>query len=598
MEPLREPTGDAAPRAGSRWSRIPAPLARAAAAVIVVAAIALLRGTYLANDDDLLVEFFRDNAAAPFVAPALSQVMGAAYAAAPAVPWFGLWLYAVHALALAVFAGALLEMPSGAPRSLRRAIGIGAGLLLAGVAALALRVTYGSAGIAACCAGLVALCTEIARADRGRTGHALWAGLALAAGVATRLEAAEAAVAATAPLLATTGWDLIRARRIARPRVLAAFLGPAILVVALGPVMPQRGDPVAQRYLEFNHARHVLHFQGAYVDLDRRAPDVLAAAGWTSDRYWRFTNRFYFHDDWYTPERLRRLHDTGGVPRPVLTALPTRLREAQGAAGYGAALLGAMALAAIALAGLGRITRAAAAVSVLHLAWLLAVALALERWMHFPDRIAVPMAVGAACAALIAARRGVVVPRWEAAVPWRRAVPALALAAAVLLTVLAGKRAEDFRTVRTDLPACAALEERIAARKPALVVSYLEPSCGLDPLRARPRSYPSVTLTWPIFSPPFYRGLARLGITDARALVPALVSHADAYVLLRRRYVDSVTRGFSSPEASVALTELDASGPGAMDLVLARVVRSGSNAPPAAPETQGAHGDPERAAGS
>ena len=578
----REPLGSAAPGSGSRRGRVPGVAAAMVAAVIVVALIALLRGTYLANDDDILVEFFRDNAAAPFVAPALSQVMGAAYAAAPSVPWFGLWLYAVHALALGVSASALLELPFEAPRALRRAIWIGALPVLAGVAALALRVTYGSAGITACCAGLVALCAELTRADRGRTGRALWAGLALAAGLATRLEALAGAGAAVAPLVAAAGWDMLRSRRFA-VRTLAAFLSPAVLVLAIGAAMTQRDDAVSRRYLEFNEARHVLHFQGAYVDLDRRAPGVLAAAGWTADQYWRFTNRFYFTDDWFTPERLRRLHDTGGAPWPVVTALPRHLRDAQDAAGHGAALVAAMAVAAIALAALGLIRRSAAAVSALHLAWLLAVAVALQRWMHFPDRIAVAMSVGAACAALVAARRGVVGPAWAAAIPWRRPGPALGLAAAAVLTILAGKRVEALRTVRTDLPACAALEDRIAARKPALVVSYLEPSCHGAPLRAQPRAYPSVTLTWPIFSRPFYRGLARLGVTDPRDLVAALASHPDAYVLVRRRYLDSVIRGFSTPGSGVALTELDASGPGNLDLVLARVVRPGPRAASATP---------------
>jgi hypothetical protein len=95
-----------------------------------------------------------------------------------------------------------------------------------------------------------------------------------------------------------------------------------------------------------------------------------------------------------------------------------------------------------------------------------------------------------------------------------------------------------------------------------------------------------VTLTWPIFSPPFYRGLARLGITDARALVPALAARPDAYVLVRRRYLASVVRGFSAGGAggtAIALTELDTTGPGALDLVLAHVVRSGATPAPAAP---------------
>jgi len=566
----REPRDGGAPGAGTRrsWPRVP--IAIAGAAVIVIAMIALLRGAYLANDDDLLVEFFRDNAAAPFIAPVLSQAMGAAYAAVPSVPWFGVWLYAVHALALSVFAGALLAWPSDAPPALRRAIWIAAVPLLAGVAALALRVTYGSAGITACCAGLIAVSTEVTRTDRGRTSRALWAGLAFAAGLATRLEAVAAAGVATAPLLVVVGWQVLRSRQLPL-RVVTAFLGPAVLVMALGPVMSQRHDATSQRYMAFNEARHALHFQAAYVDLDRRAPEVLEAAQWNADHYWRFTNRFYFTDDWYTPERLHRLHDTGGAPKPVLPRLPTHVRDAQDAASFGAAVLAAIALAAIAVAALGLIQRGAAAIAVIHVVWLLAVAIGLQRWMHFPDRIAVAMSVGAACAALIAARRGVVGPAWAAAIPWRRPGPAAALATALVLVLLAAKRVEDFRSVRTELPSCTELEDRIAARKPALVVSYLEPSCQLAPLRAQPRPYPSVTLTWPIFSRPFYRGLARLGITDARELVPALVAHPDAFVLLRRRYLDSVTRGFSTAVSRVELTEVDATGPGATDLVLARV---------------------------
>ncbi|HET7503407.1 MAG TPA: hypothetical protein VFK02_20440 [Kofleriaceae bacterium] len=581
MEPAREPSGRAAPTGSARW---PMP-ALGIAAVALVALIALLRGTYLAADDDILIAFFRDDAAAPFVAPVLSQAMGAAYAGAPSVPWFGLWLYVDHALALAVFAGVLLELPLDAPRALRRAGALGAAVLLAGVAALALRVTYASAGITACCAGLVALCAEWTRADRGRPARALWAGAALAAGVATRFEALAGAGAAIAPLVAAAGWDLLRARRLPRPGAIAAGLGPALIVVALGPAMPQRADPAAQRYLELNHARHVLHFQGAYVDLDRRAPEVLAAAGWTTDRFWQFTNRFYFTDDWFTLDRLRRLHDTGGVPQPVFTTLPSRVRDAERAAGYGGALLAAVAAAVLALAMLGRIARDAAALAALHLVWLLAVALALQRWMHFPDRIAVPMAVGAACAAIAAARRGLVASAWQPPAAWRLGWPALALGAAVALILVAARRVEDFRTVRTDLPDCGALEARIAARRPTLVVSYLEPSCARDPLTAAPRPYPSVTLTWPIFSPPFYRGLARLGVTDARKLVPALATHPDAYVLLRRRYLASVTRGLSTPAAGVALTEIDTTGPGAMDLVLAHVALT-PGAAPAGPDAR------------
>jgi hypothetical protein len=194
--------------------------------------------------------------------------------------------------------------------------------------------------------------------------------------------------------------------------------------------------------------------------------------------------------------------------------------------------------------------------------------------MHFPDRIAVPMAIGAASAALIAARDGADPAAWTAALPWRRPLPALALAAALLFALLALPRTAAFYTVHTGLPPCAALESRIAARAPQLVVSYLEPTCDLSPLRAAPRDYPSITLTWPIFSPPFYRGLARLGVHDARDLVPALIAHPDGYLLVRRHRLASVARGLSTAALGVGLTEVDASGPSEFDLVLAHVTRA------------------------
>jgi len=548
------------------------PMASAIGAVVVVVAIAgLLPRLTLASDDTTIAAFLREDVAVPFIAPVLSQVLGAAYAAAPGLPWFGLWLYAVYALAIGLLAAALLEPPAAAPPAWRRAIAVATLLVLAGVAALVFRVTFTTAAVAACGGGLVAFAHEAWRGSRMRTAPAIAAGLALAAGVATRPQALFAAVAAVTPLLVATGWHLVRTRQPVPGRALAALVVPTLILVALGPWMPQTRDPASQRFFAFNEASGAMYQQVAFIDLAHRAPEVLRAAGWNNQRYWRFTTRLYFDDTWYTTARMRRLLATGGHPRPVLDDVPARLDETREAAGYAGALLAAVALAAAALALAGAVRRGAAALAVAQVAWLAAVALALGRSLRFPERIALPMAVAAACAALVATQRGVVFGAWTRA-RWRRLAAWIALGAAVALVAVSAVRAHALIWTG-DSGACGALEQRIAARAPSLVLSYKEPSCFPEPLRAEPRPYPSLTLSWPIFSPVFYRRIAAIGATRGRDLVPALAADANAYVLVQRGQLFKIARAFTQDLPGVQLREVDATGAAPNDLVLVRAVR-------------------------
>jgi len=300
---------------------------------------------------------------------------------------------------------------------------------------------------------------------------------------------------------------------------------------------------------------------------------MLKAAGWNRFQFWRFHHWLYFNEKVFTTAKLRRLAATGGRPMPVLDDLRQNLEDARRSSEFGGALLLAVAFAAVVLAVLRRVRVTAALVAMAHVAWLLVVALGLQSWMRFPARIALPMAVIAAAAALAATRAGVLVEAWTGT-NRRRTSVGLAVAG---MSVAAWLIAEAWATRWTGGidSACASDESRIAARAPTLVVLYTTTTCYRDPLRAQGRPYPSITLGWPIFSPLFYRGIARLGIDHGSDLARAMAAHPDAYVLLQPRHVSMVTRGFAMDLPGAELQEVESFG----DAVLMRVVQGPAAAP-------------------
>ena len=550
------------------------------ATLVVTALATFLPRQFMVNDDQTITGFLRENTRAPLLAPLLSQTLGALYAAAPERPWFGLWLYLVYAVALALGARVLVDLPGGAPAALRRALHLGASVMALGIAMLPVRgVTFTTAAVGACGLALVGFAAEVLRTAQGepdRPLRHLACGLVFALGMATRLEAPAAAGVATAPLLLAAAAGALRARR--RPRLLlfVPLLGPALALHTLGWVVPQCCEPDARRYLAFAAECGALQLRPPFVDLDRRAPEVLGAAGWDPRHYRRFARWVYLDEAWYTTERLRALRETGGLPGDLEPG--AAISYARSSAGYAFPLLVAAILAAgaLALSGLG--SARAVAVGLVHLAVFVVAAAMLQRWLRFPARVAVPMSLVAAVAVWVAVRADCDPARWAQAGsrlrarPLRAAAAALALALAVVFA---------FQGLARTLPRATALpvarlelEKRLLARNPALVVVHAQAGWSRDPLRARPRDYPHLSLDWDIFSVPFYGALRRIGATRGADLASRAVDDEHVYFLAERRFQADLAGMVKEDAAGARLLVVDRTGPTSDDLVLLRAVRA------------------------
>src|SRR5215813_1166191 len=95
-------------------------------AAMVLTLAAVVRRSLLANDDIALTEFLRKNVFTPWISPILAQALGRAYQAAPEVPWYGLYLYAVIIATGAVLIHTCSELVDLRPGVGRVATSVGA----------------------------------------------------------------------------------------------------------------------------------------------------------------------------------------------------------------------------------------------------------------------------------------------------------------------------------------------------------------------------------------------------------------------------------------------------------------------------------------
>src|SRR5262249_4425969 len=165
---------------------------------------------------------------------------------------------------------------------------------------LAVGITWTAVSIAALCVAMAAFIAHVltSRAT-GRPVSRLRSlvyGIVLVAGYSLRTEALTAMAAALLPLLVWVTVRFIRIRYLPRPGALIAFLAPLVIVMFTQTHIPQ---PRGAEYEPLNDLRGRIHGHAAFGDLDTRAPDVLARAGWSVEEYqdfmyWRFLDDTLF----------------------------------------------------------------------------------------------------------------------------------------------------------------------------------------------------------------------------------------------------------------------------------------------------------------
>lgn len=515
-------------------------LALGISTVMVVAIAALLPRGYFANDDIGLTEYLRKHVFTPWMSPILVQALGTAYDAARNVPWYGLYLYVLIIVTGAVLIHTCVDLIDQRPGRGRMATLLGAMVLCASHTILAIGITWTAVSIAALGVATTSFIAHMqicqAAGKPMSRLRALVLGLLFVNGYMLRRDGLGAMAVAMLPVLGWAALRLVQQRRMPRLGALIAGLAPFAIVVATQNQIPQARGADTNDFERFNLARGRIHGQAAYEELDQRAPEVLARAGWSAQDYYDFTSWLLIDESDFPLEKLERLLATGGVPRAITPAwAKQQLRIVYAESAVSVLLCITMVIAGLMLAWLRVIERWPGLIfSLGYLAFLTAVPLWMAAHYRFPQRVSLSFYTVAALGMFLFLAREIARRPGDPEMPPsrdRRAAVALAVVVVFLfgwarqLLIFLDRQPWPSRDVTQ------ALEDRVATRNAFVFVFVQAGLVEMDPLRAEPRSYDGLQGGWGTFSNIWYENIARLGVHRGADLLGAMLDNPEAYLL-------------------------------------------------------------------
>lgn len=530
------------------------------AAVVVAIVAGFWPRAFAAGDDEAIVRHLRQDTLAPYISPVLSEVLSLGYRISDPTPWYGIYLYAVHAVALATLFWMIAILARGS--RLIRGVALVAASVIYGV--IVFRLTFTITSLVACGFALIGWVVESQRAmadgDRVRLGVAGALGALLALGFASRTLGLMGGVASVAPLLGWHAWRLFRERRGPRPVAVLALVGPSLALVLLSGVMPQTWDERVQRFEQFNGARGAIHNMAAFGRIHRRAPELLAEIGFTYGEWRDFIRWLFFDEERYTLAKVKALADSGGRPRTLRYAeAKARTAIAKSWKKDHVIRFAVFALALAALLAALRIRRFGLAWGFLALwvCYIYALAVWLLSYQRWPTRVSMGVYLVSAVGmlAFVLARR----PRPRP--PPTAVRRAALLAAAVITTFTASQWLLDLRRFEPrprDNRAQLAFERRLGDRYTggAVIIKDAGAHRSSDPL-APPRPYEVLPLGWGTFSVPFYNELERLGLSRGADLVPAIIDNPRVFILAKRKRRTTLLKYLQRYDERASLKRVD-----------------------------------------
>lgn len=274
--------------------------------LVAVCCLALLAfgPVYDTNDDPAMIELLSGSAGGKtldvtYLGSPLSTALRRLYAAAPAAPWYGLFVESCNIFSAGLWAALIAACP--ARPALRLAATAG---LLVGYGYLLLRVNFMAAAFSLFLAGttwLWKLQLE-QRALRWRQG---WLGVALGLGYMLRPSLQLLLLFFLLPCLVVS----LGRRNLLRLLLVGVPAGALILATVIGDHR-RLEEPGAKALATFNKARSFL------VDIPRDpTPAALAAAGWTRGDYDMAVRFGMYDEELYLVERVRAfLAQAGQAP--------------------------------------------------------------------------------------------------------------------------------------------------------------------------------------------------------------------------------------------------------------------------------------------
>lgn len=543
---------------------------------IVVLIAALLPRAYLVNDDPGFVLYLRLGAYTPWMSPALNRALVTSYELAPDVPWYGLYLYGLIVASGAVLIHTCIELVDRRDGYGRIATLLGGLVLVASQIILAIGVTWTTVSISALGTALVAFVAHLqtcqATGTKASWGRAMIYGHLFVAGFALREAAIFATAAALLPLLGWIGARFVRRRHLPRPAALFAFVFPFAIHFAIESQIPQ--SPGAE-YEEFNTIRGRISGAAAFGSLDKRAPELLARAGWTLDEYRDFSNWLLADDTEFSTEKVRRLADTGGIPTSM--GMAEGYAVLQGIAKHSAAsiwLFFTLVAGGLVLAWLRVIDhRRALWFSFGNLVFLIVVPVAMAAFSRFPQRLALSFYTVAAFGMFVFVA-GEIATRPPRVDSQRR--PAIALLVICLFMFVWARNLIAW-TEREAWPYHATLRafaDRVKARNGIVMVAV--GITEMDPLLPDPRGYDALPSGWGTFTGPWYQYIEQFGIKSGSELLHTMINHPNAYLVATPHghgaFVEWIRRRLDKPSIRLALVDSADGMPSALRSELYRLV--------------------------
>lgn len=483
---------------------------------------------YFLNDEFVMMYDIQKGYETTFMSVILGKVLSFFYLHVnSSIPWYGLFLYTVHALSLFLFIRSLFKIEAMKYWLLPFLL-----LYLLLYAELLTTVSYTATGIMLGSGALFALLIEIG--NHKTQPKFLLLGFCLALCFLIRIGAFVGAVACAFPLIASA---IIRRKALLKPFI--SFLIPLFLVVLVNTLVLRYGvSREYARYQRFNELRYRLFHEYPISRLNENNTKLFEVNHWTPQDYLLLNHYNIFSDERKfnvaTMENIFKYSVRGPTFIDFLKDYFNKLRYLfQNYQKYLLVMMGVSILLMLA----ARIPVALALA--FYLVYILSGMIAMFVFCRFPFHIARPICIAVILflpyfALFLKDDKGI------AHIPKRLIVCALSLALAVFFCVNAVQFYRQAKDIRKQTRLIDSGFNKVNAGYPNTV--FFLASIGsifdyVDSLKVYKYKFEVIPTGWKTFSPAFYDVLKKeLGIEHAYEILPNLIDNPRAFVLASEAY--------------------------------------------------------------
>ena len=497
------------------------------AAVVIlfmVMVLGLSPRAFRTNDDVGIMLDIRGGFAVSFMSLILGRCLGLLYSIAPSFPFYGIFLYFMHACSLYLFIKAfsrLRRFTAWFPFFLIAYLSLYARFLM--------EVSYNNASFMIGINALMYCGSRLMEGER-RTVVFMQSGLLFAFCFMVRKHALLGMLLFSAVIFA---WILIKEKRSWKG--LAIFFIPVMLIFSAERLMARYGvSETYKAFQKFNSLRGALH-GSPILFRNRNNPRLLMANGWTKNdmtlfRYYYFPNERKFNETTMKNFFIEKLPGRAIRPKDVISGTGRLLDEYH----IQFFLLASILVLTVFLTRFKENT-----LILLNAVYISAGMLAMALVARFPSRIGDPLF-------LLPLESTVLFIFWsgvnvEPRKPWNRPLYAFFIACCMAVLMLNGiGHARMAENLTSEMKKAGAITQRMnAAYSGALFLTPFWPWAeNIDPLRDSDDTFEKIPTGWATFSERFYDIIGRrVGVKQGYDLFPHFLKLKNAYVIGSTKFI-------------------------------------------------------------